>query len=111
MEEVEGAGDADIGSRLIEDFLGLDRRHAVVQRRPEHEPIFVHRLAGDDRRELRHQPRADVERAVRENFVEGEVAENLDQFGIGDGELRDMSGKERVVVFARALRSRALDFS
>ena len=64
--------------------------------------VIIHcvpeRLAGDERRELRHEPGAGAEPAVAERLVEGEVAEDLDQLGSVTLAGRDVVGEQPAVV-------------
>ena len=54
VDEVEGLGHADVGHRLVDDLLDLDRRDPHGERRAEHDPVLAQGLAGDQRRELHH---------------------------------------------------------
>jgi hypothetical protein len=81
VQEVEDPGQSDVGHRLVDDFLDLHGCHTDGERGTEHRPVLVHRVAGDDRCELHHQPRASIEAAVLQHLVEREVVEDLDQLG------------------------------
>ena len=59
--------------------------------------------AGDDRRELEHEPEADVHAAVAEDLIEGEVVEDLDQLGVGHRQGGDVIGEQFVVVLLRSI--------
>jgi len=47
MNELEGLRHADIGNRMIENFLGFDRGHSDVQGAAEHDLVLGQRLLGD----------------------------------------------------------------
>ena len=93
VNEVEGLSHADVGDGLVDDLLYLDRGDPAGEGGTEHDPVLTQRLAGDEGRELHHEPGPGVEAGVPERLVEGEVVEDLDQLGIGNLQGRDMAGE------------------
>ena len=106
VEGVEDLGHADVGDRLVDDLFDLDRRDADGERGSEHHPVLVSAWQAIMRGELHHEPGAGVEVGVLEHFVEGEVVEDLDQFGVGDRQGRDVAGEQLVVVLLRGIADR-----
>ena len=94
MDEVEGLGHADVRHRLVDDLLQLDRGDADVEGSAGHRPELAQGLARDHGGELHHQPGPDVQAAVGDDLVEGEVVEYLDQLGVGPREGRGVVGKQ-----------------
>jgi hypothetical protein len=101
VQEVEHLAHAGVRDGLVDDLFGLHWGDARGQGGAEHDAVLAEGLSGDQRGELDHQPSAGVQVAVPEHFVEGEVVEILDQFRVGGGERRDVSGKEFLVISAR----------
>ena len=60
---------------------------------------------------MNHQPGTEIQAAVTQHLVEGEIVERLDQIRIRDSQGRDVAGKECVVVPAARFRWGALKFS
>ena len=106
VQEVEHLRQTDVRHGLIDDLLDLHRGDPGRQSGAEHRPVLTDRLAGDDRRQLHHQPGAQVEAGVAQDFVEREVVEHLDQLGIGDRQCRYVTWKEFVVVALRGFADR-----
>src|SRR5450432_1305490 len=98
LDEVKHSGDPYVRHGLVQNLLGLNWSDPDVERRAEHGPVLAHRLAGDDRCELDHQPGPNVQIAVTEHLIEGEVVEDLDQFGVGHRSRGDVAGKKFIVV-------------
>jgi len=101
MEEVEHPGHAEVGDRLIDDLLDLDRRDADVEGPAEHDAVFVDRLAGNDGGQLHHEAGPRVQGRIARHVAERPVVEDLDQLGVGRFQRRLMIGEQRVVVALR----------
>jgi hypothetical protein len=78
LDEVESPGDPQVRHRLVQNLLGLNWSDPNGQRRAEHGPVLAHCLRGDDRRELDHQSGSNVQIAVMEHLIEGEVVKDID---------------------------------
>ena len=103
VQEVKHLGHADVGNGLVDDLFQLHRRQSGGQCGAGHDPELGHGLARDDRSQLHHEPAADVEVAVGEHLVEGEVVEALDEFRVGLGQGRFPVREQFVVVAAGCL--------
>ena len=103
MQEVKDLRHADVGHRLVDDLLDLNRGDADGQRGAEHDAVLADRLAGDHGRQLHHEPRPLVQVVVSEDLVEGEVVEVLDQFRVGGRERGHAPGEQPVMVASRGL--------
>ena len=101
VDEIEDLAHPGVGDRLVDDLPGLDGRDAGGEGGTEHDPVFAERLGADERRELHHEPGADVKAAGAERLVEGEVVEDLDQLRVGDLQRRDVAGEQLVMVLLR----------
>src|SRR5208337_4279099 len=99
MQKIKSARHADVSDRLIQDFLDLDWRDANVERRSDHDLVFIHRLTADDRGQDQHDACSGVELASCNNLAKGEVVEDLDQLGVADRELRLVIRKQLLGVF------------
>jgi hypothetical protein len=103
VDEIEDLGHADVRDRLVQDLLGFDRRDPDGERGAQHDAVLAQGLAGDDCRQLDHQPGPNVKLAVPEHLVEGKVVEDLDELGVGHRQGGDVAGKKLVVILARSL--------
>ena len=98
MQEIGCPGHAHVGHGLIQDFPGLHWRHADVERAAQHGAVFVHRLAGDQRRQVHHLAQMDVHLRGFDHLIECPVVENLDQLGIGDLQCGYVIGEKLLVI-------------
>ena len=100
-EEVVHAPDAQVEARVVDDLLHLDGRHPVVEGGTEQDPVLGVRLAPDEAGEDDEQLGPGIERAVFVHLAEREVAEVLDELGVGLREPRAAVAEEPVVVELR----------
>ena len=109
-DEIEGPGQTDVRHGLIQNLLHLDGRHAAVERRVEQRAVDPLRLQGDRRSEKGHSARPLVEFSVTQHLVEGEIADDLRQFGIALFQLRLACRQQRIEIAERRPGHPAAEF-